>query len=426
MKFLYLKGLEVLGPVEVEQLLKESWFSDEVLVCPEDKGEQESAWKIAKDYPEFKKSLEQEIFSAPEKPQESNPEPQPVVADNMPQAPIIKEEKQEQPMPPAAPVVTPAKEASTLESKIQNLPPLENTETESEPDLKKKEETQETPTEKIPTEVIMPALSDEPQDHTFRIPHKEDDNILEDLPSESIFAPSQESNEAPVVLGEEHKAETAEEKVTDHTTPVLDEPLPAVTDDDGSVVNKPTFLEISNNKIISSSDGRVQKEKKNDLMFILCFVALTVISIAVCLAFFNKKEDKTIKTPAFEQEVEAEQQPEALEQNEQVPDDSYGQEAQPDITAEATPSEANQTISIVQNTMLKSKGKTIGEYFNNLYGGGDYQTSWSAKPFTDKIYIVEFFASQVRSEPYVYLFRVDTEKQKITGALNNITLDLIG
>ena len=440
MKFLYLKGLEVLGPTEVEQLLKESWFSDEVLVCPEGKGEQESAWKIAKDYPEFKKSLEKEIFPAQEnKPQENQPQenkqqaeqpkPAPAVAPVPPAAPVIKEEKPQPPAQPVEPIIPPAKQ-DTLQNKIKDLPPLENTETESETDLKKKEEPkpQGAVVEEVSAEVAAPLVLDDPQDHTFRIPQKEDDNLLEDLPSESIFAHSEETDKTPAEEGE--KAPDApitdlikKENAVDHTSPVANEPLP-LHEEDTSAVNKPTFLEISNNKIISSSDGRVQKEKKNDLIFILSFIAIVIISIAVCLAFFNKKEDKIINTPKFEQEEE--QQPQAAEQ-EQTQDNSFEperEETSPAEVASATSAE-NETINIVKNTMLKKKGRTIGEYFNEVYGA-DYQTSWSAKPFTDNIYIVEFFASQVRNEPFVYLFRVDTEKQKITGALNNITLDLIG
>ena len=119
------------------------------------------------------------------------------------------------------------------------------------------------------------------------------------------------------------------------------------------------------------------------------------------------------------------QEPAVIEQEKFQANPFDNEGAAPTQQEPATPTVEDQTIDIVKNTMLKTKGKTIDEYFKSVFDDS-YQTSWSSKPFTDKVYIVEFFASQVRSEPYVYLFRVNTEQQKITGALNNITLDLLG
>ena len=140
------------------------------------------------------------------------------------------------------------------------------------------------------------------------------------------------------------------------------------------------------------------------------------------------KEDKLLpqsdapqvqdQTKAAEFEEQSSLVPEVAEQSAETETNLPAETLQQPVTSE------DQVINIVKDTQLASKGKTIGEYLQDIYGK-DYQYSWSAKPFTDKVYIVEFFASQVRSEPFVYLFRVDTDQKKITGALNNITLDLI-
>ena len=42
------------------------------------------------------------------------------------------------------------------------------------------------------------------------------------------------------------------------------------------------------------------------------------------------------------------------------------------------------------------------------------------------VYIVKYRLSKTRSEPVVYIFQVDVARNKLTGALNNITLDLVG
>lgn len=409
MKFLYLKGVEVFGPTDAADLVKETWFSDDLLVCPEDKAEQESAWKSAKDYPEFKLSLEQAIFPAKE-------ETQPVAESS---AKPAAEEVKQAPIAPAAPIVRDIKNS-------QELPALEDTKTDT--DLKDKKETidaHEVVEEPLPKIQAPEVMANDPQDHTFRIPQKEDDNILEDLPSQSIFeSDKKEENNTPVVLGGESQTvpeNSKQPEVMDHATP-LAEPLP--TADAGDSVNRPSFLEISNNKILSSSDGRVKKEKKNDLIFILSIIVITVVLIALGFAFFNMSKGKQ-EAQSLPQEQENEIQTPAAVEQEKFQNNPFEEDEQPNLIQEQQKSVEDATIDIVKNTMLENKGKTIGEYLQNTYGE-DFQTSWSAKPFTDKIYIVEFFASKVRNEPFVYLFRVDTEQQKITGALNNITLDLIG
>lgn len=423
MKFLYLKGVEVLGPLEAKQLLQESWFSNDILVCPEDKAEQETAWKSAKDYPEFKTSLEQEIFSAGENKTENKAEIKPPL--EVPAPPVSQEVK------PAAPAVqppapaAPEKKENSLQDKLQDLPALEDTKTEPPAETKKKEEDiHEIVEETIPSLSSPVLLSDEPQDHTFRIPQKGDDNILEDLPSQSIFESNEEEKVKKQALTPEEAPAVAaapavgnKPAVPDHSSP-LEDPI-LVKNGDDTMAKEHSFLEISNNKIISSSDGRVKKTKKNDSIFILIVIAIAIIGIAVSFALlnWNNGDSSSQKQNAGE--------PVAVEQDNQTEPVVEDNNLSNNATAQQAPTVEDQTIDIVKKTMLKNKGKTVEEYFKSVFDD-NYQTSWSSKPFTDKVYIVEFFASQVRNEPYVYLFRVDTEQQKITGALNNITLDLLG
>ena len=150
---------------------------------------------------------------------------------------------------------------------------------------------------------------------------------------------------------------------------------------------------------------------------------MTVVAVALCFAFFNMtRENKT--GDVYNQNKTAQSEPidkEEISPAAQPEENSSVRglnKEEPQISTEDT------VINIVKDTKLPNKGQTIGEYLQDTYGTG-YQASWSAKPFTDKVYIVEFFASQVRNEPYVYLFRVDIDQKKITGALNNITLDLL-
>ena len=401
MKFLYLKETDVLGPLGVEELVREVFFSDDLLVCPEDEAENHDSWKPARDYPEFKIVLGQAVFAS-EKENKS----------------VEKTSDQDN---------SPKQELSqTNKEQSQGLPPLEDTKTESSADFRR-------PDFRVNggggiysvTGKVNPQNGTNPQDHSFDISKKED-NLLEDLPSESLLGNGEQSKKISQIVVGKTAADMPAGK--DHYVSIPEEPL-QIQETDSLTLDKNNFLEISNNKIISSSDGRVTGKKKNDLIFILSFIAITIVAIALCMAFLNMaKEGKMQGIPSVEQEQKG-----VAEETVPVSQNSLqeGGELAPQISVqESAPLEQkpitseDQAIDIVKNTVLSSKGKTIESYFKEVYGT-EYKYSWSAKPFTDKTYIVEFFASQVRSEPFVYLFRVDLEEQKITGALNNITLDLL-
>ncbi len=390
MKFLYLKGINIFGPLEAGEIAKEDCFSEDLLVCPEDKAEQESAWKPVSCYEEFKNLPKDENSSVANPPVEENKQ------DVNPES------------------VVPQQELSNQENKniSDDLPPLEDTKTDS---------TTFTSDEfSANFNEVMDELSSKNQkedpgegdikDHTFRISNKED-NLLEDLPAHSLIGPEENQSSE-----NEHK-EGLENDVNNGVKEIND------------VQSKKDFLEISNNKIISSSDGRVQKRKSNDLVFMLSFVVLAVVAIALCMAFWNmmndNKDASQTEVTQSENFVESEQTQEGYSANSGNLKQLFGeQETNEAVNQPKTISSEEQVIDIVKNTRLTNNRGSIGDYLDKVYGE-DYNSSWSAKPFTDKVYIVEFFASQVRNEPFVYLFRVDMDQKKITGALNNITLDLL-
>lgn len=354
MKFFYFKDSDVLGPLEAEKIAEKDFFSSELLVCPEDKAENQDAWKFAKDYPEFESLI-----------------------------------------------------PNTQESVSQDLPALEDTKTDSDPDfIRKMDIGANKPS--FEGRDFTTELVNIPQGYTFHVDYKQGKDT-EDVPLDNL-------------LGEKKPSAVELKKMqeTNHSEPLPEDPLKS---GNNAILND-SFLEISNNKIISSSDGRVKNTKKNDLIFILSFAVITIVAVAICLAFFNMNQNKAEKDIAFKPDLTEE---ETLKNLPFVADMDIVQEenvvGQKALTEQPVSLE-NQAISIVQNTMLSGKGKTIEVYFKEIYGD-DYQTSWSAKPFTQKTYIVEFFASKVRNEPFVYLFRVDMDKKEITGALNNITLDLL-
>ena len=359
MKFLYLKGMNIFGPFEAEQIAKEESFSADLLVCPEDNAEQEAAWKPASAYEDFKDYLDRHVFHFEEKEQ--------IVNENF--------------------VNTPKDSDSQNKNISQDLPALEDTSTE----------TATAETDNFSFSGVMDELSgkeednqeEDIKDHTFHIANKED-NLLEDLPAHSLLNP-------------EEKEDSSDKKTQQNTDDVQET---------NNVQGNKELFEISNNKIISS------------------FLVLMVVAIALCMAFWNVMNgNNDSETPSAVSE-NAEQASKPETESFFVPEVAPQQAAEPETKTNEiserpkTFSSEEQVINVVKNTKLNNNKGTIGNYLDKVYGK-DYQTSWSAKPFTDKVYIVEFFASQVRNEPYVYLFRVDMDQKKITGALNNITLDLL-
>ena len=90
---------------------------------------------------------------------------------------------------------------------------------------------------------------------------------------------------------------------------------------------------------------------------------------------------------------------------------------------------ADKARQIVQNYKLSNFDGNVADYFDRIYKdklAQGYSATWSAERLHNHVYIVKYRLSKTRSEPVVYIFQVDVSRNKLTGALNNITLDLIG
>ena len=92
-----------------------------------------------------------------------------------------------------------------------------------------------------------------------------------------------------------------------------------------------------------------------------------------------------------------------------------------------TPEET--AIEIVQNHVLDASRGTVENFLMKRYAkelASGYAAAWSAEPLHKQVYVVKYRLAKTRQEPIVYIFQADTSKKKLTGALNNITLDLVG
>lgn len=89
----------------------------------------------------------------------------------------------------------------------------------------------------------------------------------------------------------------------------------------------------------------------------------------------------------------------------------------------------DKALAAVQNYSLPNDKGTIAAYFDRVYQdhlSQGYTASWSVEPLHKSIYIVKYRLTKTRTEPIVYVFQADGVRGKLTGALNNIALDLVG
>ena len=71
----------------------------------------------------------------------------------------------------------------------------------------------------------------------------------------------------------------------------------------------------------------------------------------------------------------------------------------------------------------------MAAYLDHLYRdklSQGYTGAWSAEPLHKNAYIVKYRLTKTRMEPIVYVFQADVSKGTLTGALNNVALDLLG
>lgn len=92
-------------------------------------------------------------------------------------------------------------------------------------------------------------------------------------------------------------------------------------------------------------------------------------------------------------------------------------------------SASDKALSAVQNYTLSGGRGTVAAYLDHLYRdklSQGYTGAWSAEPLHKNAYIVKYRLTKTRMEPIVYVFQADVSKGTLTGALNNVALDLLG
>ena len=83
----------------------------------------------------------------------------------------------------------------------------------------------------------------------------------------------------------------------------------------------------------------------------------------------------------------------------------------------------------MQNYPLSGNRGKLAAYLTHIYQSQlaqGYTGTWEAEALHKNTYLVKYRLTKTRKEPIIYVFQADVVANKLTGALNNISLDLVG
>lgn len=170
-----------------------------------------------------------------------------------------------------------------------------------------------------------------------------------------------------------------------------------------------------------NSHLKKQYNTQRKIMVVLLAALAIMIALVIVLQFKKRPQDTPAvqNTPAthtaYTQEFLKETQP-------VVP-------PTPAVTVPAHETQDQKALSIVQNYPLSGNRGPLAAYLNRIYQtqlSQGYTATWQAEPLHQSTYIVKYRLTKTRKEPIIYVFQADVASNKLTGALNNISLDLVG
>lgn len=352
--------------------------------------------QLEKTDPQLRPAAKEDPFAFLEKkpetqPADSVPEVSPDEADR-------KTQQQLQAHPVAVPVVKPAAEAPAAEEPPA-APPQEPAapETLSEPPVPEIPALQE-PAPEPPA--VQPPVQPAPQEAESRLPEPdpEEEQAAETLRTILAGTLRMQMNQPDV------------EEPIKQVDPAAPKPQPAAP------------VRPLHQRVVQASPAEGAPSRRSGIGFVALGAGIAVLLAGALLNWMyvrRSQQTPVAAAPAAAEEVTA-----------PVP------VAVPTVVAQApaaapTPVQTPEEVAkeVVQNYTLDGHQGTVAQYLAQHYAAqlaGGYEASWSAELLHRDTYVVKYRLAKTRQEPVVYIFQVDTAKKKLTGALNNITLDLVG
>lgn len=178
--------------------------------------------------------------------------------------------------------------------------------------------------------------------------------------------------------------------------------------------------------LTDTQNERIAHNRNNKKAMAALAVLVALLAIGILL-MFNPM-------PADGQDKDAQNAPvstELVPKEKTIPatDDEILPPAPPPAVKPQAVSASDKALSAVQNYTLSGGRGTVAAYLDHLYRdklSQGYIGAWSAEPLHKNAYIVKYRLTKTRMEPIVYVFQADVSKGTLTGALNNVALDLLG
>lgn len=178
--------------------------------------------------------------------------------------------------------------------------------------------------------------------------------------------------------------------------------------------------------LTDTQNERIAPNRNNKKAMAALAVLVALLAIGILL-MFNPM-------PADGQDKDEQNTPvstELVPEEKTIPatDDEILPPAPPPAVKPQAVSASDKALSAVQNYTLSGGRGTVAAYLDHLYRdklSQGYTGAWSAEPLHKNAYIVKYRLTKTRMEPIVYVFQADVSKGTLTGALNNVALDLLG
>lgn len=178
--------------------------------------------------------------------------------------------------------------------------------------------------------------------------------------------------------------------------------------------------------LTDTQNERIAPNRNNKKAMAALAVLVALLAIGILLMFNPMPADGQDKD-----EQNAPVSTELVPEEKTIPatDDEILPPAPPPAVKPQPVSASDKALSAVQNYTLSGGRGTVAAYLDHLYRdklSQGYTGAWSAEPLHKNAYIVKYRLTKTRMEPIVYVFQADVSKGTLTGALNNVALDLLG
>ena len=181
--------------------------------------------------------------------------------------------------------------------------------------------------------------------------------------------------------------------------------------------------------LTKTQNERMEREKSHKKAMAALSVLVALLAVGAA-AYMNQT---VMKQPAAS--IQAPESQTRTEPNVLPTTEKDTLELLPDIPVPPPPEKIEEptlgekALEIVQKYQLPGNKGSVVSYLERLYRpqlSQGYIGNWSVEPLHKSTYIVKYRLTKTRMEPIVYIFQADAATGKLTGALNNITLDLVG